>query len=392
MFLLVFPLLAEPPAQDPGAEEMLWTETVGHRLPSELTRSQVREDIALLRYALEHAYGGRRFVPAGDYAETRAELARLSDSAPLDPQALCDAIADALWKLPDNHLSISARDRSCGQARKQHRTPGVGTNVAAGSAGSKPWSLTAVEAGGQRIPVLSITSFPPPEDDAWAGYSEAVQGLLSSPAIIVDLRGNWGGADARGIELARVLLGRDPPYFFDAVVQRQTPGSIALLLNSARLERYVLGLRGEAVPGYLEETIGTLEETYREAREGRLPAENVWDAAAKPEADAPPAYDRPVVVLMDAACYSSCEGTVLYLKTHPRVVTVGENTGGYLHFGDVGGLVLPNSRLYLGIPTKYFQITGRYYERRGIEPDVPVPPENDALGTALDWLSRYRAR
>lgn len=103
------------------------------------------------------------------------------------------------------------------------------------------------------------------------------------------------------------------------------------------------------------------------------------------------AYPKPVLVLVDAACASSCEGTVLYVKSHPQAVVIGEPTGGYVHFGDTGTLFLPHSHLQVSVPTKYFRIEGNFYERSGITPDIPVEAGTDALDVALRWLQDHLA-
>ena len=62
---------------------------------------------------------------------------------------------------------------------------------------------------------------------------------------------------------------------------------------------------------------------------------------------------------------------------------VGENTNGTFHFSNTGTAVLPNSKFKVLIPSQYSEYYDRrFIERLGIEPDIRVPPGEDAYMVA----------
>ncbi len=69
---------------------------------------------------------------------------------------------------------------------------------------------------------------------------------------------------------------------------------------------------------------------------------------------------------------------------------MGENTGGYLHFGNLGTLVLPNSGIVIQIATDFWKYKdGRYLEGIGYEPKIPIKSGTDALEVAKSYLRKH---
>jgi hypothetical protein len=65
----------------------------------------------------------------------------------------------------------------------------------------------------------------------------------------------------------------------------------------------------------------------------------------------------------------------------------GERTGGYANFGEVGTLMLPETGIEVGIPTRYYEFEGgRIVDKVGFDPDVVVSPGTDALDVVKAWL------
>jgi len=83
--------------------------------------------------------------------------------------------------------------------------------------------------------------------------------------------------------------------------------------------------------------------------------------------------------LIDADCASSCESTTDAFENNTLVKTVGENTAGYVHFGNSGGVILKNSGIRLQVAISYNSyLDGRFIEKVGITPKIPVPAGSDA--------------
>lgn len=356
---------------------------------TELSASAIDEEIGLLRQALERGYAGRGHVPAASWQAMQDRLEALRRSGPLRVEAFCERLGEALWALPDAHLSarrVTAEQKRqrCGTSfRAARRAPSVGANLMADEPG-KPWGAEVVAVGQATFLVLSIKQLPFHEDPAWAELPGLLARLHPFDGVLVDLRGNDGGDDTRGFEVARALM--DGPVGTGALRlhERRSPEALTLVLNL--YER-----RGRRPDGTFDPA---LEPRRREAaaqREASLRAPGdewlVREKEPRAQQPGPDGFRGPIAVLVDAACASSCESTVRALQGHPEARVFGERTAGYVQFGDAGELRLPHSGVEVAIPTRFHEYPdGASYDRVGFEPDAAVAPGQDAFASGMDWL------
>jgi hypothetical protein len=74
-------------------------------------------------------------------------------------------------------------------------------------------------------------------------------------------------------------------------------------------------------------------------------------------------------------------------EAHPYVTTIGENTGGFVQFGNMGQVVLPNSKIVVQMATDFSRYKdGRSVEKIGYAPKRKVPIDGDALQVALSLV------
>jgi hypothetical protein len=354
-----------------------------------LSSSEVRSDVAQVIYALNSAYSGRRFLPGNEFKTLLSDLSQLTGSQ--TAIELCSQIDRAFEKVSDNHLNAKFLDKNCFSFRKN---PGsVGPNSATDSV--LPWKVEKTQRKNRRALVVSITSFPPSADPSWNGFIEKVRGLLSEVEfVIVDLRGNGGGDDSTGEKLAILLAGQTLKTPYSARWKSQTAESFQVLINSFEDWRREDLAEGKPVEHY-QKLIDDLKAKRESALAGKIPSE-AWVHAEKNQ----PAYNpakglkKPIYLLMDQACASSCESTIDFFEFNPSVKRVGENTAGYIHFGNNGRVYLKNSGARIQLATTYNQyVDGRFLEKKGISPDIKVPPAQDALEFAwADFLNSVPAR
>jgi C-terminal processing protease CtpA/Prc len=149
--------------------------------------------------------------------------------------------------------------------------------------------------------------------------------------------------------------------------------------------------QGRPPPPYVVAHRQKFLEGYRAASAGKLPLEAEERENPSRPFDLRKGFQRPIYVLFDRGCASSCESGAEFLAPHPNVITVGENTGGFVHFGNLGCAVLPVSRIVVFIATDYWKFDdGRDVEKTGYAPKIRVPPGTDALEAALEDLGRRR--
>ena len=98
--------------------------------------------------------------------------------------------------------------------------------------------------------------------------------------------------------------------------------------------------------------------------------------------------DKPIAILTNKHCGSTGEIMVNLLEAHPRVTRIGEETGGCIHFSNMGFFFLPHSKLRINMPCQYRAYRDkRFIERTGIAPHIYVPAGKDAFDVALTYLS-----
>ncbi len=359
------------------ASDLLVADNQSLEVPASLTSDQIQVDIATLVYALTTGYGGRNYVARSTFENAIHQLQSIDQS--MTPSDFRDKIDAALWLIPDNHLKARLNGEHA-LARKAALAPiFIGRNAITDP--TKTWEVRVDQVGKKRVLYISITAFPSHEDAVWNGFLEAVQKhLRDTDSMVLDLRGNGGGDDTFGYKLAELAFGGPFNHPIRRAYVSQTPETIALASNVYRLQALRLKKKAEPVPEYFEKLYQQQIEKFQLASSGRLPESTVVDEpTGHYKFNSKKGYSKTTFILIDHGCGSSCESTTDAFETNPWVKKVGVNTIGMIHFGDVGALLLPNSKIHVQISTKvneYFD--KRFIEKVGIKPHVEVPVGTDA--------------
>lgn len=366
-------------------EDLLLKEIDLGTVRTELSRSELRKDIDLLLHAFRHGYAGRNQIEPQAFARALKDLDSLANgNRSFSSASLRDAIDQILLTLPDNHLTARLLNGEESPTRMtSERKAQVGSNVLTDD--RKCWQVTFRK----KIPIISITRFPNPKDELWSGFKEAViRALQDAPGLIIDLRGNGGGSDIMATWLASRLFGYEPPSVVAGYVSSLTPSTLALTANNPKYKILRLQQRGKPVPEYLIEDYRKRMQLFGEAMQGKLPVERFDPQPSSSNQSAPLAFNRPIYALIDAGCMSACESMLEAIEKHPRVITVGENTAGSVHYGNMGFVILPNSRVLVQMATIFAKFSdGRYIEKIGYAPKIKITPGTDALRKALEKLN-----
>jgi hypothetical protein len=168
--------------------------------------------------------------------------------------------------------------------------------------------------------------------------------------LIIDVRGNGGGADELGKQLFSYLVAKPFPYYDDLVINK-------LSFDFFR---------------YVDKPHPIAEDSVEKRPNGKylLKSHPNWGL----QQPGTPRFDGRVFALMNGGSFSTTCEFLSTLHHHHRAVFVGEEAaGGY--YGNTSGpgamLVLPNSKLRLPIRlmTYYMAIPGSEYGDRSIPPD-----------------------
>ena len=95
-----------------------------------------------------------------------------------------------------------------------------------------------------------------------------------------------------------------------------------------------------------------------------------------------------VVVLFNRRCASACEEVALKVSNMKKVVTLGQNTNGQFAYGFIKGVKTPSCGYTLIITTKKYPSRLKY-EYVGVEPQIKLKENEDALAAALEHLKNF---
>lgn len=163
-------------------------------------------------------------------------------------------------------------------------------------------------------------------------FDEAVDSLLDTPGLIIDLRGNGGGyVDAVGEFAGRFVEDRQTIAYYNV----REPG---------------------------QNTIMTVYDPVSGGASDRIQLQ------AKPHGKI---YGGPVVILIDRRCFSACEMFTGGMQAIGRALVIGsEATGGGSGF--VGGLELPSGARITFSWTVAWLPNGQQVEGQGVSPDIRI--------------------
>ncbi len=391
-YALVLVACSTPPQKYSPDDLLIPPDHIVEKAPEKLTQDQVATDVSYLKYALDRGYAGRDFLPSGAFQQMMTRISTVS--GPMTPQSLRDRIDEILTEVPDNHLSARLDGKRSDYRKSKTPTGSVGNNFYEKNM-DKPWAVEIRKIHKKPVLFISITALPFYESSVWKGFLEQVESKLPKvKAAVIDMRGNDGGDDTTGFELAWIFYGKNFRQGEETQFQRVTPETQALYANmfAYQLERnleqhkqpedfLIRNYRSRLDTLALAKTKNT--DGYTEKAEGDFQSGRKHSGTAEQ-------FAHPILILTDRRCASSCESTISAFEFHPQVKRIGENTGGYIHFGDVSPMLLPNSKVVVQMGTHYDKFyDNRFIEKTGIRPDIAVPPGTDALSTATEYLKDH---
>ena len=96
-------------------------------------------------------------------------------------------------------------------------------------------------------------------------------------------------------------------------------------------------------------------------------------------------FSKPILVLVDTGCGSTCGISIAALRGHPKVQFVGTNSAGNLHFMSPGVFQLPHSKIVVELSPTWISYSPEFDDALGFIPDryILVP---DPVPNALKYL------
>lgn len=209
--------------------------------------------------------------------------------------------------------------------------------------------------------------------------------------VFFDLRQNHGGSGRLVQQIAQVLTPGDQRLPTMTQVQKDNLFSFAAQINL--LGTTIQKMSG--IPGYearLKDSeirqAAMLRKFDDLSKQGiGLDLINTKTRTSQDVSGLRPSSALPrIVLLMDSGCGSNCEKLIFMLRRHSGVTLVGTHTAGALHFGEMGALRLPQSKIQVLMGMKWFKEPVDVLEGVGYAPDYYIVA-GDPVQQIVDYLS-----
>lgn len=208
-----------------------------------------------------------------------------------------------------------------------------------------------------------------------SAYKAVMPEIQKRPNLIIDVRNNGGGSDANYKALMPLIY--TDPITNDVVDYYATPDNIKAYTQLRDLYKSKPETYGK--DGYMNWQYG-IEKMEKAKPYSFTPMTGSTPSISKYKPV--PGYPQKVAIIYNRNCASSCESFLFEARNSKKVITVGENSGGYTGYGNVMSITTPCGNSLGWTTTRYRN--QRQYDFTGIPPQHRVP-QNET-----DWIEYAR--
>lgn len=314
---------------------------------------------------------------------------------PIDPgfrQRARNAELDALKKATDARTDADYRNVLTGYVAS-FGDPHVSVELSDTPDTSTPSPVTATAPHGgfeQLSPGISRLTLPtfyagePGFDAVIQAIDRAEKTLpLNTPdTLVIDLRGNGGGASEPGDRVLDAIWGK---YAVATLAGRRAKRSAWRVSPNVLHD---LEQRRPRIAEHYPTELAGYDQLLSGLRNALKHGQSLYQEPTAPTADRGPlkAGPKKVFVITDSACISACLDFMDRLLEAPHVVQVGQATGWDTTYTEVESLALPSGRGDATIPVQLLQ--GRYRASRQVyEPSIHLD-DDKAVAT---WMAALKS-
>ena len=209
-------------------------------------------------------------------------------------------------------------------------------------------------------------------------YQQHDAKIKSKPYLIIDVRDNGGGSDA----CVNPLL----EYIYTKPFQSDNVDVYATKENIRKFSEWYEGMKKDTV-NFSKEFLTYFGEEIEQMK--AVPNQTFIPRSQGETVTMDQVLDNPkkVVIITNKYCASSCETLLFWALESDKTVIVGENSGGYVGYGEIAGASTPNFNFELGCTmTRY--TNQRKYEVDGIPPEYYFTNDKDWVAQAVGILKK----
>ena len=208
-------------------------------------------------------------------------------------------------------------------------------------------------------------------------YKASFPEIRKTSYLIIDVRNNGGGNDNNAAPLLEFMY--TDPIKSDVIDVYVTPDNIKVW------ESWYQSAKQDTV-NFKKENLLRLEEEIERQKK----AEPYTFISRSKGGEVIRNYDKndvkKVVIIQNRLSASSCESLLFWAMQSSKTILVGENSGGYVGYGEIGSVPTPCYEFALGCTmTRYRE--QRKYEAEGIPPDYYLNYDEDWVKQAIRLLN-----
>ncbi|MGE0633902.1 MAG: S41 family peptidase [Pseudobdellovibrionaceae bacterium] len=321
----------------------------------DLSADQVGEDLACLKILLETHYAFNIIHPKNEIVFKLDRV--LKNPTPMSSSTLLEKIFEFHEGTEDMHLGYLV-----GGLKKQVVTKNpVMVTLSEELEFERVYERPTFTYFRPESPMPSLT-------DAQRELTERLK--VQDKPLVIDLRGNGGGDNDLAKALSESLFTQDQPVPVSEIAQIESPlqkiGFCATLfvIHKHKYRNYCEQVKAPLNHLPFSELIKTSIT--------KMPAVYTGERSTP--------FRSPIVLITDSGCASGCETIIEKLSAHPMVKIIGAHTAGALLYGNPIYLTLPNSGIWVALPTRAEIYENDAPEAVGFFPDVPLTHVNlDAI-------------
>ena len=211
-------------------------------------------------------------------------------------------------------------------------------------------------------------------------YAASFPIIRKTPYLIVDLRNNGGGNDGNAHPLLEFMYTN--PIKGDKVDLYVTKDNIKMW------ERWYNDVKKDT-KNYSKSDIDWFKRQVMIQKKAKLNSFIPRSKGSKMRRNYKANAVKKVVLLYNRNCGSSCETPLFWAMQSSKTILVGENSGGFVGYGEIGRVPTPCYGFSLGCTmTRYRE--HRKYEAEGIPPDYYLTNDNDWVEQTVQLLTKVR--
>ncbi len=199
--------------------------------------------------------------------------------------------------------------------------------------------------------------------------------------LIIDVRNNGGGSDINVMPLVK--------YFYDKPIKLDNYQVYVTKDNIKSWENWLTYIKKDNKNfsndfyDYIQKRIDSMKNSKNDTflNQGSENQTYIINSAEIPK------FPEKVAIITNKYCASSCESLLIYALSSDKAKIYGENSGGYLAYGEVRNVEVPCNKFILATTLSRFENRDKY-ETIGIKPDYELNNNTDWIEQTIKILTK----